>query len=317
LVTYDIRTLLDVNAFVVVPLHNNEEMLGVIVADNKFNQAHITSDVIELLKTFAVQAAFTVESHYHYQKVKSQMNEISKKQDAIIESEKMAAVGRIAAHIAHEIRNPLVTMGGYARRVINLCKKDTPDMTLNLKSIEHAGEIILNESERLEKILSNVMDFTKPAKQIKEFNDMNLVVQDTFELLKNLMQEKRIETEIKLKENMPLIKSDFNQMKQVVLNLIQNSLNATPVSGKIEIITDYDKKYVILKVLDTGTGFLPQHINHVFEPFFTTNVTGVGLGLPNVLKIIKDHGGEIEVKNRDIGGAEVTVFIPISKSKQL
>jgi len=244
------------------------------------------------------------------------MEKISEKQEAIVESEKMAAVGRIASHIAHEIRNPLVTMGGYARRIalfsnLNSTKSGSKNFTNNKENINKSAQIILRESERLEKILSNVMDFTRPAKYLLEFNSMNEVIDDTFDLLKNLFLEKKINVIKSLDENLPLVKSDFNQMKQVILNLVQNSVDATPVNGIIEVVTRGFEKNVVIKIKDTGSGIDAEDPNTIFEPFFTTKVTGVGLGLATVKKIIKDHRGEIKVRNREDDGVEFLINIPL------
>jgi signal transduction histidine kinase len=155
------------------------------------------------------------------------------------------------------------------------------------------------------------MDFTRPSKYIKEFNNINDVVEDTVELLRNLFLEKRIEVSITRDENAPLVKSDFNQMKQVMLNLIQNSIDATPSGGSISLITEYDREFLTIRVLDNGSGIAEEDPNIVFEPFFTTKVTGVGLGLANVKKIIKDHSGTIEVRNREEAGVEFIIRLPV------
>ena len=174
----------------------------------------------------------------------------------------------------------------------------------------NAAEIILKESERLEGTLSNVMDFTKPAKYIREFNNINDVINDTIRLLKNLFLERKITVDLDLKDDIPLVKSDFNQMKQVVLNLIQNCIDATPPGGHIGIFTDNDDEKIIIRINDTGSGIDEPDPNIIFEPFFTTKITGVGLGLAIVKRIIKDHNGEISVMNRETG-VEFTITLPL------
>lgn len=297
------RDFIDVSEFVAVPLIAGNRAIGVIIADNKYNHAPIWQDNIELLSIFAVQAALSIESCKNLTSVRSKMEKIQQRQDAIVESEKMAAVGRIAAHIAHEIRNPLVTVGGYARRILQIVSKGTK----NPEGITQSAEVILKESERLEKILSNVMDFTRPSPYIKEYNDLNSIINDTVSLLNNVFQERKIDIEINLEEKLPLIKSDFNQLKQVILNLIQNAMDATSSGGKVEVSTRVEKDKAIISVADNGTGIEEQDIPNLFEPFFTTKVTGVGLGLAVVKRIINDHDGEISAVNREGGGAEFKI----------
>jgi hypothetical protein len=303
----EIKKLMDVKEFVLVPLIVGNKAIGAIAADNKFNQAPIGNDSIELLSIFASQAALSIESYNSLDMVKSEMQKISERQEAIVESEKLAAVGRIASQIAHEIRNPLVTMGGYARRIMQLTK-DTPK---NSDKITNAASIILKESERLEKTLSNVMDFSRPSKFIREFNNINDIVRDTVDLLKNLFQEKNINCELELQPDIPLVKSDFNQMKQVMLNLLQNAIDATGNGGTVVIRTVSDSRSLFIYISDTGTGIKEKNPDAIFEPFFTTKVTGVGLGLAIVKKIIKDHDGEIKARNRDERGAEFEIQLNV------
>ena len=312
----DFIEFLDVDEFVVVPLIGSERVLGVIVADNKFNKTPIVNESIELLVMFASQAALSIESYRNMRTIKKEMEKLEEKQDAIVESEKMAAVGRIAAHIAHEIRNPLVTMGGYARRIAQMTSAKSEKMSgknlmKSISSINKSSTIILNESERLEKILSNVMDFTRPAKYLLEFNNINEILEDTIDLLKNIFQERKIVLIKSLADDLPFVKSDFNQLKQVFLNLIQNSMDATPKGGIIEITTRDEGERIIIRVKDSGCGIDEKDPNVIFEPFFTTKVTGVGLGLATVKKIIKDHNGEITVRNRDERGVEFSIILPI------
>ena len=306
-VSHELRELMDVKEFIISPLVVVNKGIGLIVADNKFNNAPIAKENIELLSIFASQAAMSIESYSNLDMVRGEMHKLAERQEGIVESEKLAAVGRIAAHMAHEIRNPLVTMGGYARRIMQLPK----DKSKISRKIDTSAEIILKECERLEKTLSNVMDFSRPSKFIKEFNNINDVILDTISLLKNLFQEKKVEVDLNLSKELPLVKSDFNQMKQVMLNLLQNSLDATPVGGKISVRTGSDGDVIDVSINDNGSGIDEEDPNIVFEPFYSTKVTGVGLGLAIVKKIIKDHDGTIRAINREEGGAEFIVRLPI------
>ena len=304
-----IKKLMDVKEFVVVPISAMNRQKGIIVVDNKFNAAPISDYNIELLKMFAMQAAFSIESAENVTSLEKGMDNLFRKQDAIVEAEKMAAIGRIAAHIAHEIRNPLVTIGGYARRII---KSDYSSQSQDDERKRYA-DIILFEAERLEKILSNSMDFAKPPQQIKDYNDLNEVIDDTLNLMHNYLLEKKVKVLVRKDINAPLIKSDFNQLKQVLLNFIQNSVDAMPDGGMINIITTHNNEYLIMNVQDHGSGFAMSHLDKLFSPFFTTKPLGIGLGLSNVRKIINDHKGTVEARNMPEGGAEFTVRFPIPK----
>ncbi len=311
-VSDDIRKFMEVDEFVIMPMISFNKTIGIIIADNKYNMTGISMQSIDLLSIFCFQSAFLIESYLNLIEVRKEMKKIEERQEAIIESEKMAAVGRIASHIAHEIRNPLVTMGGYAKRIL----KYTSENMLDIKKVISSADIIFNESERLEKILSNVMDFTKPSKYLKEFNDVNHIIRDTYKLLKNVLLEKNIKINMKLSEKLPNVKSDFNQMKQVFLNLFQNAIEATPSGGNLTIITEPEDSYVVIRIIDSGTGIKSEDPELIFEPFFTTKITGVGLGLANVKKIIMDHRGKITAANNDKGGAEFVIKLPIPSTEQ-
>ena len=311
-VSDEIRKFMDVNEFLIMPMISFKKVIGIIVADNKYNMTGISAQSIDLLSIFSSQAAALFESYLNLIEVRKEMKRLEERQNAIIESEKMAAVGKIASHIAHEIRNPLVTMGGYAKRIIKFSTENNTD----IKNIINSADIILEESERLEKILSNVMDFTKPFKYIKEFNDVNDIIRDTYKLLRNVLAEKNIKVNMNLAENLPKVKSDFNQLKQVFLNLFQNAMDATPSGGKISIVSNSDNSYIIIKVRDSGTGIQIKDPGTIFEPFFTTKVTGVGLGLANVKRIVKDHNGEITASNNTDGGAEFVIKLPLPSTEQ-
>ena len=300
-----IKKFMDVSEFVIAPLIIENRAIGIIVADNKFNRVPISNDQIELLSIFTVQASLLIDSFHNVSTLKKEMDKIMNKQEAMIESEKLAAIGRISSHIAHEIRNPLVTMGGYARRIKQIAADN--------EKVKKAADVILKESIRLENTLSNVMDLTKPQALIKNLNNINDILSDTVDLLKNVFFEKKIHVTIELAPDLPLVNSDANQIKQVFLNLLQNAVDAISSGGLIEILTEIDNENVIIHISDTGTGIEHQNTESIFEPFFTTKVTGVGLGLAIVSKIIKDHNGEITAINRDLKGAEFIIKLPFTK----
>jgi len=119
--------------------------------------------------------------------------------------------------------------------------------------------------------------------------------------------------ELKLDDGIPLVKSDFNQMKQVMLNLFQNAIDATPPEGTVTVTTGTDGDRITVSVKDTGAGMNEDDILRVFEPFYSTKVTGVGLGLSIVKKIITDHNGEVSVTSKKDGGSVFLITLPIPK----
>ncbi|MDY6933121.1 MAG: ATP-binding protein [Spirochaetota bacterium] len=301
----EVREFMNVDEFVVVPLIVDNRAIGLIIADNLDTPIPIIDDHIQLLSTFSLQVALYIENNRIIFSLEMQMEAMRRRQKSMVESERLAAVGRVATHLAHEIRNPLVTMGGYARRIEKLAENDV--------EVLRAADIIIKESKRLEDILSNIMDFTKISSFVIEYNNVNDAINETMELLWNQLKEKGIEVSLRLNKQIPLLRVDFNQIKQVILNLLQNSIEATGPKDKIEIITDVDDGHVTITIGDTGHGIGSENIDNIFEPFFTTKVTGIGLGLAIVNKIIRDHNGRITIRNKETGGAEFSIMLPISQ----
>jgi signal transduction histidine kinase len=157
------------------------------------------------------------------------------------------------------------------------------------------------------------MDFSRTTTFIMDFNNINDVIIDTCDLLKNLFQERRIQLNLELNEELPLIKSDFNQMKQVMLNLLQNAIDATPPEGQVTIITRVSDGEVEILVRDTGSGIPEEDLGKIFEPFYSTKVTGVGLGLSIIKKIVTDHNGDLSVNSKKGEGSEFIIRLPIPK----
>ncbi|MDY6968848.1 MAG: ATP-binding protein [Spirochaetota bacterium] len=299
-----VAKFMDVNEFIVVPIISDNKGIGIIVADNREKKCPVDDKQIQLLTIFSDITASLIENFFMISSLKREIDMITKTQEHTVNSEKYITVGRISAHLAHEIRNPLVTMSGYARRVKKLTKRD--------QEIQKAMDVIIKESERLEGILSNVMDFTKPSRLIMEFNNINDIIIDTVELLENLFEGNDIKLRLELDNDIPLIRSEYNQMKQVILNLLKNAIDASGPGDMIYIITQVVDRHVEIIVGDNGSGVRSEDIDNIFNPFFTTKVKGIGLGLAIVKKIIKDHNGSISLENRDSGGAEFSILLPIS-----
>jgi len=301
-----IKNFMNVKEFIIVPLIIEKKSIGIIVVDNIHSQRPIENDQVEILSKFAIQVAYTIEHYTNFIKEKKKNETFINKQKSSIEFEKSDALGKITAYLAHEIRNPLVTIGGYARRILQHSNK----YIRNNEMIHKAVNIIINESERLENILSNVMDIQKPPPYLWELNTVNTIIVDTCDLLKNQIQEKGIRLILSLNEKIPMVKSDLNQIKQAMLNVLINSIDATPFGGMIEIETDLnDKKELVIIIKDSGIGIKIEDKNTIFEPFYTTKVKGFGLGLAIVKKIINNHKGEITVKNREKGGIEFKIIL--------
>ena len=230
------------------------------------------------------------------------ITEIKKLQEKLVLSERMAALGEVAAKVAHDIRNPLVSVGGFARR---LEKK----LDGNLK--EYAS-IIVNETARLESILNEILSFVRGAKLEKEMVNMNELVDEVTSLMKSELDERHI---VFVKEfAIPHeIYVDPNSIKEALLNVLTNAVQAIGSNGTLFAKTYMSNDSAVIEVKDTGKGISDEVLPFIFDPFFTTKGSGTGLGLTITHKIIEKHNGRIEVESEVNRGSTFKVFLPLKR----
>lgn len=291
--------------FVAVPLVTKNEVFGVIVADNLYNRQVINEEVVQLLRMLATQAGLAIENAEAYKKLKDKMDQLTETQGRLIRSEKLAAVGTMAAHVAHEIRNPLVTIGGFARSIAKSKNDDG--------RAQRSAAIIVEEVSRLEKILGGVMDFSKPSTPVLRKSDINELITSVCDIKKNELDEAGVMLITDLCADIQKIKIDPNQMRQVLINLIQNATEAMPKGGTLRIATILAKDEIHITVTDTGVG-IPEDIQlKVFTPFFTTKSIGTGLGMAVCKTIIESHGGNLTISSIVNEGTTFTIALPFEQ----
>lgn len=236
-------------------------------------------------------------------KVKESMQKLMEMQEKLIRSERFAAIGEAAAYLSHEIKNPLMLIGGFAGQV----EKSLSDDNVNREKLK----IIQDETRRLELMLVEVRDFTRPARPQKELKNINSVIEDTLALMENKMRDKGIEYEKALDNRLPAVLFDPQQIKQVLINLVNNAVEAMPEGGKLVVSSWPEGGQVKISLLDSGMGIPPEVVAKMFNPFFTTKKRGTGLGLAVSRKIMEDHEGEISVQSGEGKGTRVTIALPI------
>lgn len=236
-------------------------------------------------------------------KVKESMQKLMEMQEKLIRSERFAAIGEAAAYLSHEIKNPLMLMGGFAGQV----EKSLSDDNVNREKLK----IIQDETRRLELMLAEVRDFTRPTRPQKELRDINSVIEDTLALMENKMRDKGIEYKKALDNRLPAVLFDPQQIKQVLINLVNNAVEAMAQGGKLVISSRREDGHIKVSVADSGPGIPPEVLKQVFNPFFTTKKKGTGLGLAVSRKIMEDHEGEIFVQSEKGKGTRITIALPI------
>jgi two-component system sensor histidine kinase PilS (NtrC family) len=230
------------------------------------------------------------------------LEETSRRQD------RLAAIGRMAASIAHEIRNPLAAMRGSIQMLRADMKGDSSQTELM--------EIILRESDRLNRIISDFLNYARPRSIIQSKVDVGESLRRTFTLLRNSAE---ITDGHIIKEDVPdtpvLIDADSEQLQQVFWNLARNALQSMPGGGTLQArLQRQSNNRLRIAFSDSGRGMSPQHVEHLFEPFSSTT-GGTGLGLSIVYQIIRDHGGTINVRSREGQGTTITIDLPCEETE--
>ncbi|MFH1134810.1 MAG: GAF domain-containing protein [Pseudomonadota bacterium] len=294
-------------AFAAVPMTAKGKVVGVIAVDRDFSRREITDEDMRNLSMLANQAGLAIENSRLYEYIEHANSELSQTRERLLEAEKLAALGEMAAGMAHEIRNPLVSIGGFTRRLLKNLDPKSPHKVY--------VEVIINEVSRLEKTLSEVLDFSRDTLgHMAEYN-LNDVVSEALYVLRRDFREGGIDIVKELTEA-PRVYIDERQIKHVFFNLFFNASQAMPKGGTLTVRTymvrEDDRAFVACEVADTGPGIDPVVLPNIFNPFFTTKDAGTGLGLSIVHKIVSRHHGLIDVLNNESRGAVFIVKLPVA-----
>lgn len=229
-----------------------------------------------------------------------------KLQKQLREVEQLTGIGQMAASVAHEIRNPLLAVGGFARRLHEEMDLDDPRR-------EFTG-IILEEVTRLEQILREQLTLERHLVPALLPVDMNQILRDVRKLLSHGILSSQVRLVGELADGLPVTLGDANQLKQAFLNIISNAIQSMPEGGTITVSTVQRGQNIVVRIEDTGPGIPGDIMSKLFVPFFTTRKTGSGLGLAVTKRVIDNHGGDIEVMSEIGKGTIFDVSIPIVRA---
>lgn len=305
-----------------VSLHDGDQILGVVMVERREKNAFTQNDLLDL-ESLAGILASVVSSADQYQRLQDSIRQLRATQDELksrieaqrsaesrlIQAAKLAAVGEMAAGVAHELNNPLTMVTGFAELTLEEMSADA-DSRQDL-------EMVLREARRARDVVRRLLDFARQTESIRARLDLNEILGDVVDLTRHLMKTSGIIFSDDLADDLPKVSIDRNQMKQVFLNLFHNALQAMPSGGELKLQTRkaiHDGcGWVIASIRDSGEGIIPEHKARLFEPFFTTkaNQGGTGLGLSVTYGIVTDHGGRIEVESQPGKGSTFTVWLPV------
>jgi len=236
------------------------------------------------------------------ERVREKTNELQRVQGEIIQAEKMSTLGYLSAGMAHEIRNPLNSIGLYVQLV-----KGCPDETERLECLEK----IEQEIKRIDGILRKLMDAVKrPRFHLRQVS-INEVIDSAIELFRSRMEMHRVRLDREYRKIPPPIQADPLELEQIFTNLFVNSIEEMTDGGVLGVMLEQDDDKIVVRVSDTGKGIPRENVSKVFDPFFTTKTSGTGLGLSVVLRIVRTYNGKIEVESEEGKGTVFTVSLPI------
>jgi signal transduction histidine kinase len=284
------------------------QLLGfLIVVDDRVRDA-FSPDEVALLESLAIQIAVVIENSRQYRRMQ--------------ERDRLAALGQMAAGLAHEVKNPLGAIKGAAQ----LLNDPADGHRLEASEREFLG-IILEEVDRLDRVVGSVLDYARPSKGNPGLFNVNEAVKSTLRVMASERTQCEITTE--LSDDLPPVRADAEQLRQVLINLVKNAVQAAAGRGRVTLRTrcrrpsqsaisvSEPNAWVEIAVEDTGPGIGPQVLKNLFVPFFTTKDKGTGLGLAISQRIVEEMGGHIDVVSQPGAGSTFTVLLPVAADKTL
>jgi signal transduction histidine kinase/DNA-binding response OmpR family regulator len=303
---------LDLRSGMGAPLKHHGRLLGILTVGHE-NPGHFGESNLKMLRSVGEQAALAVRNaqlHAALQSyaqnlesmVEKRTQELRAAQAQLVQTEKLAALGRLAAGIAHEVNNPLQPVLNCLEAAIEDVENDQP---VDLESLRVAE----SEVQRIKTIVSRLLDFSRPNHEERVPVDLHELIQEVLTLTNRQLERMQVSVETHLSPVEPVAGSP-TQLKQVLLNLVLNAMESMPDGGLITIETRSDERGSAILVADSGSGIDEETMAQIFEPFYSTKGSGTGLGLSGSYGIIPGHGGCIEVESEPGKGSRFTVWLP-------
>ncbi|RLA89316.1 MAG: hypothetical protein DRG20_04855 [Deltaproteobacteria bacterium] len=295
------------NSLIAVPLESKDTLIGVIEVINKKDGKKFDSRDLKLLLSISELIGIAINNAFLYEKIKKKFEITDHKlkitKERLLSSEKLASLGSFANAIAHEVLNPVMVIAGFIRRI----QKITPSNDLRWKYLIQ----ILPQLERLERVVHDIANFAEMEPGTLSEGDINTKIRKVVSNLLSIIKQRGITIDLKLKDGLPHILMDKRYISLAIFHILMNSIEAMPNGGKIMIKTDKKEDNILVEVIDTGKGIKAEHIDKVFNPFFTSKTKSTGLGMTIVNHIISyEHGGKVEIESKEGKGTKVRLLIP-------
>ena len=296
-------------SMICVPLILRGKTIGALQVLNKKSGDLFTQIDVELLTSMSQQIAVAMGNAKLYRRLEKRFElnarELKTAQDKLIRSERLVAMSHLLQGVAHEIRNPVTTIGGFARRIKKILKKD-PEVDKYLSAI-------LEESERLESLVRQVHEYTSVLAATLTLDDIRATLHEVVNKFEPIAQQQGVSLVTKIDESLPLTRMASSQIMTALSNIMENALESMPNGGKLVLEAKQRNSQLFIKILDTGHGIRQEYLNSVYDPFFSSKTHGAGLGLAVVYQIVKNHDGEITIQSQEGKGTSVTIQLPLRR----
>ncbi len=301
----DAHTGFKTRSIICVPIKHKGRLIGVLEVLNK-RGGPFDEDDVELLTVVSNQIGVAMENARLYERLRERFTltteELKKTEQKVIHSERMVALARLSQGVAHEVRNPVMSIGGFAKRIKQKLPSDNP--------VHKYADIIIKEAARLEKMVRDIEDYSKMREP--RFGEVNLE-----ELVKHALEDwqangalAKIDMRLNLPDDETTFPGDEELLRLVLNNLFQNAAEAMASEGILSVVAYSEVREVIIRVADTGRGIPSEKLPLIFDPFFTSNTQGSGLGLATVHRIVNGHNGAISVNSTPGEGTEFRIQLP-------
>ncbi len=307
-VSAQLLEILQETNFIITPLFSPKKSLGVIIADNFVTGHPISKDDINSLEIFANQASLAIEHSHLYMDMQNKIteledvtHELEKNKDLLIDAERYSALGHMSAQLVHAIRNPITSIGGMARLLSRKNENEKNKKFLDMMTMEAA---------KIEATLNDLFNFVGDENPEKCIQPLYPLIRKSVMLFYGAMKKQSIFYQLNLPEPDPELFIDQKLIRQMLLHLIRNGIEAMTAGGILTIDCSKDDSHIIITIEDTGNGIPAVNLDRVTDPFYTTKTYGTGMGLTLVKKIVDEHQGFFSLKQSESGGMTATIGLP-------
>lgn len=294
----------DLNAEIIIPGFIDKRFIGFLILGQKISGNEFTADDLHAFEMLAHEGAIALENASSYEELLRLNEQLKAASERLLFQERLAAAGQFAMGMAHEVKNPLSAIKTFAQYL--------PEKYADAGFRNKFFRIVQSEIDRINEIVKELSDFAKPSPLDLKPVQLSILVEDTVTLLSDQALKQGVALKTAFEANGAAVLADHGQLKQILLNIFLNSLEAMEKGGQLTAATKLSGEKLVLTVSDTGCGISAEHLKKVWDPFFTTKERGMGLGLAIVKGVIERHGGSIDISSYPDKGTSIAIALPLA-----